>query len=594
MAVSADVIKKSVTAGDYPDHNRGGGVLHFLIPVWQTGAQIQALPLDPPPFWSRQLDFVLRATPYVETSFWAGAIAIAISKMSSLGWEVEGEKGERVKWVQNLMLGAEGPGGWVRFLSKHLRDYLTTCHGPGIELIRGKKAAVSRIIGLKHLDACRLTRTGDPQIPAVYRDRKGREHALKDYQVILFSDMPDPSDTYYGVGQCAALRAYREIFKMAAIQRYVAEKISGSRPLAVHLVTGISEKSLESGMITAAQHQAQKGAVLYQGSVVIPIMGDIPATVVTIPLAEIPDGFDAEREREWALLSYANAIGLSPLDLKPLTGKMGGTATQSRVLDEKGDGRGLAAWRQEFMHAINEYVTPAATRFYFHENDLRDRQARAQISQLQVGVMATAIAGQIITPEQALQVLIDRDEFPKEFMTVDTTANRTMSDIEKPMTELPPGDPRTLDFQPEPAQEPAAGAGGADGSGGSGGMPGLSPAVSQFVQAQAAQAQAGQQGQASQAGQVQAVPSDNAGIEVEQSIGAGGAQTSIETKLPLPGELVAPWKNDFDLGLTPPLSDEDMRGIRPPRTKQLEGIGEDSTEDIEDDESEDEDDQDSE
>jgi hypothetical protein len=131
---------------------------------------------------------------------------------------------------------------WTTFLYQHLRDFLTTDNGAFIEIVRATRAAGSRIIGLMHLDSLRCQRTGDPDIPVIYTDRKGREHEMKYHQVMLFADMPDPGATYFGVGYCAASRAYKSIYRMSAIERYGSEKVSGRRPLAIHFVN--RERSL--------------------------------------------------------------------------------------------------------------------------------------------------------------------------------------------------------------------------------------------------------------------------------------------------------------------------------------------------------------
>ena len=84
---------------------------------------------------------------------------------------------------------------------------------------------------------------------------------MQPHQVIVFSDMPDPSETYYGVGHCAASRAYRGILKMAAIETYIYEKVSGKRALAVDLVGGISDKQLATAVTSAEEERVGDGPV---------------------------------------------------------------------------------------------------------------------------------------------------------------------------------------------------------------------------------------------------------------------------------------------------------------------------------------------
>ena len=68
----------------------------------------------------------------------------------------------------------------------HLRDYLLTDNGAFVEVVRASAASGSRIIGLAHLDSARCTRTADPDVPILYRDRLGKIHEMRWWQVLTF------------------------------------------------------------------------------------------------------------------------------------------------------------------------------------------------------------------------------------------------------------------------------------------------------------------------------------------------------------------------------------------------------------------------
>jgi hypothetical protein len=136
-------------------------------------------------------------------------------------------------------------------------------------------------------------------------------------------------------------------------------------------------------------------------------------------------------------LTYANAIGLDPQDLQPLTGQPLGTGAQSQVLEEKSKGKGLAAWRQMFPHHMNADVLDDKTTFNFIENDLRDQLRQAEVSKRRGEVSSLRSSAGITTPEQELQVLVDLDELPKQFLPVDHTPGDELSDDEKPEEEVP-------------------------------------------------------------------------------------------------------------------------------------------------------------
>ena len=98
--------------------------------------------------------------------------------------------------------------GWVPFLNMHLRDYLLTDNGEHLSRWCARRLRRQRIIGLAHLDSARCTRTADPMFRILHRDRLGKSTRCAGGKMLTFSDMPDPSETWNGVGLCAANRAF--------------------------------------------------------------------------------------------------------------------------------------------------------------------------------------------------------------------------------------------------------------------------------------------------------------------------------------------------------------------------------------------------
>jgi hypothetical protein len=307
-----------------------------------------------------------------------------------------------------------------------------------LEIVRASSGYGSKILGLMHLDSHRCTRTGDPSIPVLYRDLKGAEHQLRAHQVLMFADMPEPSESYYGVGNCAASRAWKTITKLSAIESYLSEKVTGERATSIHIVNGISEQQLQGALITADAEQKRKGLVLYKGAIVIPSMiKDQAPEVATIPLAEIPDGFDAKQERDNAYVIYANAIGIPVQDIQPLSGQGLGTGTQTIILDEASEGMGLAAWRKQFEHLVNEFVLPETTTFAFSTNDIRDQKAKADVQSTRANTRKVQIDSGEITTAEAKQMAVDAEDVPREFLTEDLTAGGTLQDDQKPLGDAP-------------------------------------------------------------------------------------------------------------------------------------------------------------
>lgn len=432
-----DIAKLSVRKNDLKLDAPYNGVLRFVLAGSSFQSNPPVLPLFPPPYWSRLRDRVLRGTVHAE-SMWASAVGIAITKMASKGWNVDGaspgDAPTTTKRTQALFHGAEFGKGWVHCISRGLRDYLTTDNGAFLEIIRETERRSSRIKGLAHLDSLRCWRTGNPERPVVYEDQDGHYHELYYHEVIELCDMPDSSDDYHGVGFCAASRAYRAIAKLASIEQYFLEKVTGSRANEIHFINNVTEAKVRSALSTADAEQLQRGAYVYKGVVVVASMGDQQISGYRIPLAEVPDGFDRDGEFNKALLTYADAIGLDIQDLQPLTGQALGTGAQSRVLDDKARGKGLASWEVQLEHQINEKVTAQSVTWQFIERDWRDRQQEAdyQRSVVDTLIAASDPEGGFISSDQALQIAVDKEVMPREFLAVDQTPDVSLADDEKP------------------------------------------------------------------------------------------------------------------------------------------------------------------
>lgn len=425
------VLSKSVVAGDLSDAQ--GGVLRLIVPManWYYGEDRVQLPPQLPLYWSEARDAVLHSTIHHE-AMWAGAVGIALSKVSSLAWEVSSEVRRRLKRYQDIFLLAEGMKGWVTFLSKHLRDFLTTDNGAFVAIIRDGKKWSAPIVSLKHLDSRRCVRTGDPDRPVLYYDLQGRYHELKFWEVMVFSDMPDPTDTLYDVGFCAASRAYSAVYKLATIEWYYREKVGGLHPLAIHIVNGILDRQISGAVDAAKEGTYSRGVVGYMGAVVIGVPSQTAPSLVTIPLAELPDNFDRKQEFDLAVLAYANAIGLDVQDLQPLSGRPLGSGAQSQVLADKAKAKGLVAWRQQWTHNVNQWILPPRTVFAFMEKDWRDLQLAGNLNKTMSDASGTRIQAGITTTEQELQVLVDADQLPREFLDKDVTEGEKLEDTEKP------------------------------------------------------------------------------------------------------------------------------------------------------------------
>jgi hypothetical protein len=427
-----DARKRSVTAGDYIKATEGAftvlmgpvGLLSAIPGIAQHGQ------FALPPIGTLQRDRLLAMTPYFET-MWGAALFKIISKKVSQGFRVEDsdDSSRRIKQAQSLILSYDG--AYPYGLQRGLRDYATTGMGMVLEKARQSNARGSKITGLFHLDALRCYATMDPAHPIVYWSYYGGYHLMDAEDVIRITDMPSPRVEMRGYGQCAAERAWNKILKMAAVEVYFLEKITGTRNLAIHIVNGISDEQLRTALNTSEDAREARGFVLYKGSTIVTALRTEAPTVVTIPLAEIPDGFDVEQERKDGLRAYAHCIGINVDELvERAAGLNSGPAAQ--VADDAAKGQGMAAFDKQFELALSHTVLPGSTTFYMgNGEDWRDAKAKADAQKAKADMLAVFVDKAAISPLQMLNAAVDEDILPSEYLPQDATQAGVISDNQK-------------------------------------------------------------------------------------------------------------------------------------------------------------------
>lgn len=427
--------RRSVTSGDFIESSpqtTGGGVW-----VWQVvdpgslTSPSPGLPGRSVNTWNA--DQVLSATLDLE-DMWQGSINQAVTKIAVRGWEISDsdDSTRRTQRAQDLVMNFDGEASYRSGMNKLVQDFLLTRNGCFLEVERESRNPASRPRALYHLDSLRCRRTGNLDYPVVYWDLSGHWHALRASDVICFADMPSPRANLYGIGRPAAERAFKTIVKLAAVETYFREKITGSRALKLVFIAGIGKKKLSDAITTADAEQERRGWSVYKGAVMIPTEQDAAINIAEVDLASVPDGFSVETERRDAYLRYANAIGVPVQDIQPLSGQGLGTGTQTMILDEGAEGRGIAVFPKLFEDKINWLLMPKTTTFIIKTNDTRDRKAELEVKQAEatliMSLRGTDQAPGILTSDQALNMATDAGIVPKEFLPNDVTPEGTVTD----------------------------------------------------------------------------------------------------------------------------------------------------------------------
>lgn len=450
----------SAIAGDtLPYASYGGAPLQIAIPYLLSPPAYT----DLPQYWTWRRDVALAATIHRE-DMWAAAVARTATKFAAHSYTISDsdDSTRRTTAAQQLFQEADGGQGWVPFAEKIMHDMLTTDNGVAIRIRRANdevqtiklKAAQqspyamdqtfdeaevvhsspgAKIVGLYHLDSLRCLRTGNLTYPLRYWPVQGAPQLLRWDQVMMFADMPSPRAELFGVGLCAASRAYKTIATLAAIRQMIYEFVAGKGANKISLVQGISEPTLKQ-LIRAGEADAQaKGLVYYLGTIIGALPTDLPVNLTEIVLKQLPQGVDLKQFIDDAYLIYANAIGVPVQDIQPLSGQGLGTGTQTVILQEQSRGVGLAAFLKWWEQTVSNRILPVTTELTFdNEHDLRDQKAKADARLTRAQERAARIQSGEIDPAIARQLAADDKDLPQELLGPDATPGGQLADDEKP------------------------------------------------------------------------------------------------------------------------------------------------------------------
>lgn len=449
----------SAIAGDAQIEPGWGFPLRVAIPTFLFPPPSYT---DLPAWWTPRRDWALVATLEKE-SMWASVVNQAATKFAALGFAVSDSQDStiRTKRAQDLLHGLDG---WVPFATQCVQDYLTTDNGCFIRLRRANEktekvklkafdgtdgpafsevtvssaSSGARINAIYHLDSLRCTRTGNLTYPVRYIAVDGTHHLLRWDQVLFTADMISPRAEMYGVGKCAASRAYLTIIKLAAMEQMVYEFLSGRGANKLALVQGLMDGTLKN-IIKAGENEADvKGFMYYLGTILGALPGDTPISVVEILLKQLAQGFVPAEERANAYLIYAKAVGLSPGEVQPNPAGLN-SGKREEIQSDQAKGYGLAAFVKWFEQTFSRRVLPETTELKItDEHDVENQKKKAEVQKLRAETRAVQIQSGEINPALARQLAVDAEDLPREVLQQDATSGGQLSDDEKPLPDSLP------------------------------------------------------------------------------------------------------------------------------------------------------------
>jgi hypothetical protein len=344
----------------------------------------------------------------------ASAVATVASRNAAYTWEITADSDSLRETVTDLLNSADLGRGWEHFAMALGVDYLTQDKGAFVELIRSGDSPTAPLIGLRHLSARDCWSTGKIEEPVVFRDKNGKVHRLKWYQVYRLAEQPMQHPIYEGLQFSALSRFIRLAQVNQNITQYIDEKTGGRHSRAIFFVNGVGAKELNSAMSKVQMEADNAGLLRYAPPVVIPTLSDKqPAEVAKIELASLPDGFDQEANMRQYLMALSLALLVDFQELAPLPSGNIGTGSQSDTLDQKSRQKGAALWRKKLAGMMSAILPPQAS-FTYTEQDVDEEAVVAENKATRADARSTQVATGELDAEGARSLAVLQGDIPIE------------------------------------------------------------------------------------------------------------------------------------------------------------------------------------
>lgn len=330
-----------------------------------------------------QRDMELR-TFWTGESWLASVVYLVTIRNASFAWEVTGadptkpQPKNTINKVNQILKNSNRGEGWQNLIIKTCIDLYTQDNGAFWEIIRTRNSASAPVINIAHLDSSRCIRTGDPNYPVIYTDRRGREKALPYWRVKTLEEFPSPWETAFGMQYSAVTRALLAAQIIESISVYKQEKVGGHFTRAVDIVSGVTQNDVDDAVGVLKEQMLNRGAYRYSVPLLIPSI-DPSNTLshVHIDLASLPDNFDEDTSFKWYVAQLAAAFGVDYQEIAPLmTGNLG-AGSQGEILHLKTRGKGPAVIMALIENVINNGLIPGNVEFRFKEQDVRAETEKA-------------------------------------------------------------------------------------------------------------------------------------------------------------------------------------------------------------------------
>jgi hypothetical protein len=370
-----------------------------------------------PRWWSPSRDAKLRE---LLSMTGAGMLNVALytstSKLLSIPYTIEPRDSSNASHARQareiemrIKTLSQYGSGLESVFHKFITDLLTQDNGGFMEIVsEGPKStpASGSPIGLVHLDAQFVTRTGDPIYPIKYTSKSGDKIKYHFSRVIFASQMTSPMRDMHGVGRCALSRALDFTRTLIDLTLYRQERF-GSRPASRLLVgKGIAAKDIAAAFRSAevqedADGQRRAGRNIAIGS----SRTDIDIDSIQLTTA---NEFEEKTTTELALAGIALAFGLDAQELS--SGSNGISQAEATISQARVRGRLPKQFVELIEREFNFKVLPPHLKMEFQFIDEDVEQREAVISDIRARRRERNLAGKVTTPEIELQIMRDEGD----------------------------------------------------------------------------------------------------------------------------------------------------------------------------------------
>jgi hypothetical protein len=378
---------------------------------------VLAVKADEAPVWgTRDRDRWLRNFWKTENMLASGVYNMS-TRYAAYRWTLKGLP-KAAKAMRDILVASEHGRGWEYLIIPTIVDMLTQDNGAFMEIVRLDDSADSPCIQINHLDSARCFRTGNREVPIIYQDLNSKEHMMKWYQVIELTEFPNPDERARGKQVCAVSRMLRAAQIMRDIAIYQHEKVAGQFNRQLNIVSGVSKNAISDALEEQRLEASHEGLQRFILPVILTALDPrANLTKTTIDLASLPEGFDPEVAMRLYVIQMALAFGADPQDFAPLPGHNLGSSQQSKMLHEKGQGKGSALFMSLLEQEFNlQGIMPKSVKFEYEPQDTGLDKEQESVKLIRAQKLKVLVDATILTPEVAARMLVDNGDLESKYL----------------------------------------------------------------------------------------------------------------------------------------------------------------------------------